>query len=72
MTAVPGLTPVTTPALVTVATPVFEEVQGVVTAGVPEPISVIVAALQTAVGPLIVGCALTVMVTVLEHPLLLV
>ena len=70
--AVPGLTPVTTPAFVTVATPVLDEVHGVVAAGVPDPVNVIVAPLQTEVGPVMVGCALTVMVTVLEHPLLFV
>jgi hypothetical protein len=72
ITLVPGLTPVTTPALVTVATPVLEEVQGLTAAGVPDPVNVIVEPSQTVVGPLIVGCALTVIVTVLLHPLLLV
>ncbi len=68
----PGLTPVTTPALFTVATPVFDEVQGLAAAGVPDPVNVIVDPSQTAVGPVIVGCALTVIVTVLLHPLLFV
>ena len=40
MTDVPAETPVTTPALLTVATPVFEDVHGVVAAGVPDPINV--------------------------------
>ena len=72
MVVVPGFNAVTTPALFTVATVVFEEVQGVVAAGVPEPVRVIVAPSQTAVGPVIVGRALTVIVTVAVHPLLLV
>ncbi len=62
----------TTPALFTVATPVFDEVQGLAAAGVPDPVNVIVDPSQTAVGPVIVGCALTVIVTVLLHPLLFV
>ena len=72
ITVVPGLTAVTTPVLLTVATPVLDEVHGVVAAGVPDPVNVIVAPAHTAVGPVIVGCAFTVIVTVLEHPLLLV
>ena len=72
MTVVPGLTAVTTPVLLTVATPVFEEVHGVVAAGVPDPVKVIVEPSQTAVGPEIVGSALTVMVTVFEQPVLFV
>ena len=62
----------TTPALVTVATAVLDDVHGLTAAGVPEPVSVIVEDLQTAVGPVMVGCALTVIVAVFEHPLLLV
>ena len=72
ITVVPGLTPVTTPALFTVATPVLDEVHGLAAAGVPDPFNVIVEPSQTAVGPVIVGCALTVTVAVLLHPLLLV
>jgi len=56
--------------LLTVATPVLDEVHGLAAAGVPEPAKVIVDPSQTTVGPLIVGWALTVNVTVLEHPLL--
>ena len=70
--AVPAATPVTTPALFTVATAVLEEVQGVVAAGVPDPVRVIVALSQTAVGPVMVGLAFTVIVVVVEQPLLLV
>ena len=68
----PGFTPVTTPALFTVATPVLDDVHGLTAAGVPDPVKVMVALSQTVVGPVIVGCALTVTVTVLEHPLLFV
>ena len=70
ITLVPGLTPVTTPVLVIVATPVLDEVHGLTGAGDPDPVNVIVDPSQTATGPVIVGCALTVIVTVLEHPLL--
>jgi len=69
---VPGFTPVTTPALVTVATPVLEDVHGFTAAGVPDPVNVIVAPSHTAVGPVIAGNAFTVTVAVLVHPLLLV
>jgi hypothetical protein len=69
---VPGFTPVTTPALFTVATAGVADVHGLTAAGVPDPVNVIVAPSQTTVGPVMVGCALTVIVTVLEHPLLLV
>lgn len=72
ITVVPGFTPVTTPVFDTVATPVLEEVQGLVAAGVPEPVSVIVEFLQTDVGPEIVGCPFTVIVIVLEQPVLFV
>jgi hypothetical protein len=69
---VPAATPVTTPALVTVATPVFDEVHGLAAAGVPDPFNVAVDPTQTVNVPVIVGCALTVTVAVLEQPLLLV
>jgi hypothetical protein len=55
-----------------VATAVFDDVHGLTAAGVPDPVNVIVDPSQTAVGPVMVGCALTVVVTVLEHPLLFV
>lgn len=69
---VPAATPVTTPALLTVAIVVLDEVQGLVAAGVPDPVRLIVAPAQTSVAPVIVGWALTVMLRVTEHPLLLV
>ena len=72
ITLVPGLTPVTTPALLTVATPVLEDVHGLTAAGVPEPVNVVVDPAQTFNIPVIAGCALTVIVAVLLHPLLLV
>lgn len=68
----PGLTPVTTPELFTVATPVLEEDHGLIAAGAPDPVSVIVDALQTVVGPEIDGCGFTVTVAVRVQPLLLV
>jgi len=71
-TVVPGLTPVTTPVLLTVPTPALDEVHGFTAAGAPDPVNVIADPSQTAVGPVIVGSALTVTVTVLEHPLLFV
>ena len=72
MVVVPAATPVTTPALVTVATPVLDDVQGLAAAAVPDPFNVVVDPTQTVNVPVIVGCALTVIVTVLEHPLLFV
>src|SRR6266480_975263 len=72
MVVVPGFTPVTTPALFTVATPVFDDVHGLTAAGVPDPVNVVVDPTHTVNVPVIVGCALTVTVAVLLHPLLLV
>lgn len=72
MVTVPAATPVTTPALLTVAIAVFDDVHGVVAAGVPEPVSTIVPPAQTLLAPVMVGSAVTVMVAVLEQPWLLV
>jgi hypothetical protein len=58
--------------LFTVATPVLDEVHGFAAAGVPEPVNVVVNPAQTVNVPVTVGCAFTVTVAVLEHPLLLV
>lgn len=55
MVTVPLVIPVTTPALLIVATAVLEEVQGLVAAGVPEPVSVMVEPTQTLAGPVMVG-----------------
>jgi len=72
MVVVPAATPVTTPALFTVATPVLEDVHGFTAAGVPDPVNVIADPSQTAVGPVIVGNAFTVTVAILVQLLLLV
>jgi hypothetical protein len=72
MTDVPADTPVTTPALFTVATPVLDDAHGFTAAGVPEPVKVVVDPIQTVSVPVIVGRGLTVTVTVLLHPLLFV
>ena len=69
---VPAAIPVTTPVLFTVATPVLDDIHGLAAAGVPEPVNAVVDPTQTVNVPVIDGCALTVVVTVLEHPLLLV
>ena len=52
--------PVTTPLLLTVATPVLADIHGLVVAAVPLPVKVVVLPTQTLVVPLIVGRALTV------------
>ena len=72
MVVVPAVTPVTTPALFTVATPVLDDVHGLAAAGVPDPVNVMVDPAQRVKVPVMVGCALTVIVTVLVQPLLLV
>jgi hypothetical protein len=58
--------------LLTVATEVVADVHGLTAAGVPEPVNVIVDPSQTLSVPVIAGCASTVTVTVLLHPLLFV
>jgi hypothetical protein len=70
MLVVPEVTPVTTPALVTVATPVLEEVHGLTAAGVPDPVNAVVAPTQTLNVPVIVGKGFTLTVTddVPTHP----
>ena len=60
----PALTPVTTPALVTVATAVFDDVQGVVACEVAEPVRVEVEPIQAFKVPPIVGKEFTVNVAV--------
>src|SRR5436190_2014851 len=62
---VPAATPVTTPALVIVATDAVADVQGVVASGLTEPLKVVVEPAQTAKIPVIVGKAFT--VTVIEQ-----
>ena len=68
MVVVPTATVVTTPALEIVATPVFDEVQGVVASGVAEPLSVAVLPIQALSVPEIVGSAFTVKVAVISQP----
>jgi hypothetical protein len=55
---------VTKPVLSTVATPVFDDVQGVVPSGVPEPVNCTVAPSHIGAFPEIVGFAFTVISTV--------
>ena len=69
---VPAATPVTRPVLLTVATVVVPDIQGVVVAAVPDPVSCVVDPAHTVSVPVIVGRALTVTVAVILHPLLLV
>jgi hypothetical protein len=69
---VPAATPVTTPALFTVATAGVPDTQGFVAAGVPDPVSGVVEPTQTVSVPVIVGAAFTVTVAVALQPLLLV
>ena len=67
MLEVPALTPVTTPALVTVATVVLEETYGVVAFGVPLPVMVTVEPTQTDAAAK-VGNALTVTTVTIWQP----
>lgn len=60
---VPGLTPVTTPVLDIVATSVFDDVQGLTAAGVPDPVSAVVEPTQTLRLPVMVGNGFTLTVT---------
>ena len=66
--AVPPDTPVTSPVFETVATPVADDVQGLVAAGVPEPVNCVVAPAHALNVPVIVGRGLTVKLSVLLHP----
>ncbi len=64
---VPADTPVTVPVVplpLMVATPVLEDVHGLLAAAVPEPVKVVVPVLQMLKVPDIVGSALTVTVAV--------
>lgn len=65
-------TPVTTPVLLMVATPVLEDNQGLEAAGVADPVRLMVEPTQTTEGPVMVGKALTVTGTEAEQLLLLV
>ena len=64
MVVVPAETPETTPELLTVATAILLDDQGVVGLAVPEPVNVLVAPTQADDVPLIVGEAFTVIVLV--------
>lgn len=68
MVLVPAETPVTNPVLETVATPVFDDVQGLVALGVPTADSCVVEPTQALKVPLIEGFATTFNVMVFEHP----
>lgn len=70
MVLVPALTPLTTPVLLTVATAVLEDVQGVVGCAVAEPIKVDDCPTQALKVPLIVGKGFTVKLAVWVQPLL--
>jgi len=72
ITVVPLETPVTTPALLTVATPGVPDTHGLTAAGTPEPVNGSVPPTVTLAAPVIVGRALMVTVTVMLQPLLLV
>ena len=65
---VPGDTAVTTPALEIVATPVLEEVQGIVASGLVEAVSVDVLPTQALSVPEIEGNEFTVKVAVCVQP----
>ena len=64
----PGVTPVTTPRLETVATDGAEEIQALETAAVPLPVRVKALPTQRVVFPVMVGFALTVTVAVFKQP----
>ena len=68
--AVPAATPVTVPVVLTVATAVFEDVQGFVVAGVPLPVNCVVNPEHAAKSPVIDGKAFMVTVAVALPPLL--
>ena len=71
MVTVPALIPVTTPVLETVATAVFEDVQGVVAFAVAEPVNVDVEPIQAFRVPPIVGKGFTVNVAVVMQSFVL-
>src|SRR5664280_296197 len=70
ITLVPPDTPVTSPVLLTMATLVVADIQGLDAAGMPEPVSCVVEPAHTLSVPVIVGSALTVTVAVLLQPLI--
>jgi len=72
ITTDPAVTLLTTPALVMVAIATFELVQGLETAGVGLPVSVVLVPAQSTLLPVTIGSALMVTVEVTEQLLLLV
>ena len=68
MVVVPAAIPVTTPKLLTLATAVLEEIQGLAEAAVADPESVVVEPIHTLNVPVIVGSGFTVTVAVLTQP----
>ena len=72
MFVVPAETAVTKPVLLTVATPVSLDTQGLVEAAVAEPVNWVDVPTRTNVVPVIVGKAFTVTVAVVVQPLELV
>ena len=72
MVAVPAATPVTCPVALTVATAVFEELQGFMVAGVPLPVNCVVNPAHAVKTPIIDGKAFMVTVAVALPPILFV
>ncbi len=72
ITLVPAETPVTSPVLETVATPVFPDTHGLEAEGDADPVNCLVKPSQTVNVPLIAGKAFTVTVAVITQPLLFV
>ena len=72
MVDVPAVSPVTNPVVLTVATAVFEDNQGLIAAAVPLPVNWVVVPGQADNVPDMVGNALMVTTAVFAHPLVLV
>ena len=72
ITLVPADTPVTKPELFTIATDGVAEIHGLVKAGVPDPVKLVVEPAQTIKVPVMVGSEFTVAVTAVrvadKHP----
>ena len=71
ITLVPAAMPVTRPVLLTVATVVVADNQGLVAEGVPEPVIWVVDPIQVVSVPVMIAPAVTVTVAVFVHPELL-
>ena len=72
MTLLPADTPVTLPALSTVATAVVADTHGLTAAGAAELVKVVILPIHTFSVPVTVGSASTLTVAVIVQPLLLV